>query len=67
MLSRVVSYIREKQPKLSVIKNVRNLLSKRHKVTWHKMLGELQSIQSGSDVAFNIRFMVLNSKQFGLP
>ena len=67
MLSRVVSYIREKQPKLSVIKNVKNLLSKRHKVTWDKMLGELQSIQSGSDVAFNIRFMVLNSKHFGLP
>ena len=62
MLSRVVSYIREKQPKLSVIKNVKNLLSKRHKVTWDKVLGELQSIQSGSDVAFNIRFTTRQAK-----
>ena len=67
MLSRVVSYIREKQPKLFVIENVKNLLSKRHKVTWNKMLGELKSIQSGSGVAYNIRFKVLNSKHFGLP
>ena len=68
MLRSVVSYIKEKQPKLFVIENVKNLLSKKHKVIWNKLVGELRATRcAGGGLAYNIQFKVLNSKHFGLP
>jgi DNA (cytosine-5)-methyltransferase 1 len=67
MLTRVVGYIKEKQPKLFVIENVKNLLSKKHSATWGKTLDTLKNIRCpAGKLAYKVQFKVLNSKHFGL-
>jgi len=67
MLSRVVRYIKEKQPKLFVIENVKNLLSTQHTVAWGKTLRSLQKIsRPNGKRTYRVQYKVLNSRHFGL-
>jgi DNA (cytosine-5)-methyltransferase 1 len=50
-----------KQPKFMLLENVKGLLSKRHKVTFDKIISELNRI------GYLVNWKVLNSKDFGIP
>ncbi len=50
-----------KQPNFILLENVKGLLSKRHKETFKKIISELQRI------GYNVRYELLNSKDFGIP
>jgi DNA (cytosine-5)-methyltransferase 1 len=50
-----------KQPKYMLLENVKGLTNKKFKDTFDKILGELDRI------GYNVKWKVLNSKNFGIP
>jgi DNA (cytosine-5)-methyltransferase 1 len=50
-----------KQPEFILLENVKGLLSKRHKKTFTKIISELRRI------GYNVKYELLNSKDFGIP
>ena len=67
LMTRIARYIRDKQPKLFVIETVKDILTKRHKASWAKMLGDKRAIRLNvGSPAYDIKFKVLKSKHFGL-
>ena len=56
-----IRILRYKQPKFSIIENVKNLTSKRFKSEFEMVLSDL------NDAGYNSYYKVLNSKDYGIP
>lgn len=57
----IIRICEEKKPDYILLENVKGLLSKRHEATFKKIISELQRI------GYNVRYELLNSKDFGIP
>ena len=69
-----VKYIERQQPAVSVLENVRNLISNMHKQAFDQIIGRLNAIKRPASApgvrrqaAYAIDYAILNSKNFGVP
>jgi DNA (cytosine-5)-methyltransferase 1 len=64
----VLDYIRQRQPTIYVLENVKNLISKTHKAVFDRILTALMSIKDSSDnILYDVHWRVYNSQDFGVP
>jgi DNA-cytosine methyltransferase len=64
----IIRYIATKRPTVFVLENVKNLLSKTHIDTFRAILSALNGILNADmRPAYNVRFQVFDSSDFGVP
>jgi len=66
----IYDYIRHQKPKIFVLENVKNLVSSKHKSTFHailKLLGGLKCPENPKNTMYLLTWNIYNSKHFGVP
>jgi DNA-cytosine methyltransferase len=66
----IYDYIRHQKPRIFVLENVKNLVSSKHKSTFHailKLLGGLKCPENPKNTMYLLTWNIYNSKHFGVP